>query len=90
LGFGGNTTRGRNLAKATKSGLLRTAKEIVDLGVKDPELFSLVGLLEEGVGPDTIGDMTANAVLPALVEITIAAAKSLGLKTKEQWINGAL
>ncbi|MGZ4974994.1 MAG: hypothetical protein ACXWDN_19720 [Limisphaerales bacterium] len=90
LGFGGNTTRGRDLASKTKTGLLKTAKEIVDLGVKDPELFSLVGLLEEGVGPDTIGDMTANAILPALIEITTAAAKSLGLKTKDQWINGAL
>lgn len=57
LGYGGNSTRGRRLAKATRQKVLSTAKEIIDLGVEDPELFSLIGLLEEGVGPDTIGDI---------------------------------
>ena len=88
LGFGGNSTRGRRLAKETRQKVLRTAKEIVDLGVEDPELFSLIGLLEEGVGPDTIGDMTANAIVRALVDITAEAAKQLGIKTKDAYIGG--
>jgi hypothetical protein len=88
LGYGGNSTRGRRLAKATRIKVLSTAKEIVDLGVDDPELFSLIGLLEEGVGPDTIGDMTANAVIRALVEITTEAAKELGVTTKGAHIAG--
>lgn len=67
---------------------MQTAKEIVDLGVKDPELFSLLGLLEPGVGPDTIGDMTAHAILPALIEITNDAAKKLQLKLKDAHIDG--
>jgi hypothetical protein len=67
LRFGGDTTRGRSVDNQAQGRILQTAKEIVDLGIKDPELFSLLGLLEPGVGPDTIGDMTAHAILPALI-----------------------
>jgi hypothetical protein len=88
LGYGGNTTRGRRLAKGTKKKVLGTAKEIIDLGIKDPELFSLVGLLEEGVGPDTIGDMTANAILPTLIELTAQTANDLKCKVKTVHIDG--
>jgi hypothetical protein len=88
LGYGGNTTRGRDVATDTQKRILSTAKEIIDLGVQDPELFSLVGLLEEGVGPDTIGDMTAHAILPALVEITVQAAKELSVKVRDSMIEG--
>jgi hypothetical protein len=85
LGYGGSSTRGRDLATKTKQKILATAKEIIDLGVKDPELFSLVGLLEEGVGPDSIGDMTANAILPALVKIS-GSFLQLQMCTAEQMI----
>ena len=88
LGFGGDTTRGRSIDEETRAKIIGTAKEIVDLGIQDPELFSLVGLLESGVGPDTIGDMTAHAILPALIEITSTAAKELGLKIKDAYIDG--
>ena len=88
LGYGGNTTRGRDVAIDTQKRILSTAKEIIDLGIRDPELFSLVGLLEEGVGPDTIGDMTAHAILPALVEITAQAAKGLSIKVKDSHVGG--
>jgi hypothetical protein len=88
LGFGGYTTRGRSVDRDTQGRILQTAKEIVDLGVKDPELFSLIGLLEAGVGPDTIGDMTAHAILPSLIKITADAAKQLGVKVKDEHIDG--
>jgi hypothetical protein len=88
LGFGGDTTRGRSVDQQTQARILQTAKEIVDLGIKDPELFSLLGLLEPGVGPDTIGDMTAHSILPALIEITTHAANELGLKVKDAYIDG--
>jgi hypothetical protein len=88
LGFGGDTTRGRSVDQETQARILQTAKEIVDLGIKDPELFSLLGLLEPGVGPDTIGDMTAHAILPALIEITADAARQLEIKVKDAYIDG--
>jgi hypothetical protein len=88
LGYGGNTTRGRDVARDTQRRILGTAKEIIDLGIRDPELFSLVGLLEDGVGPDTIGDMTAHAILRALVEITAEASLELGIKARDSYVEG--
>jgi hypothetical protein len=85
LGYGGSTTRGRKVDKKIREHVLNTAAEIIRLGIEDPELFSLIGLLEEGVGPDTIGDMTANAILPALVRITEKAGKKLHLPMKDAY-----
>ena len=88
LGYGGSSTHGRRLAQQTRQKVLSTAKEIIDLGVDDPKLFSLIGLLEEGVGPDTIGDMTARAILPALIKLTSNVATELGIKTRDAHIAG--
>jgi hypothetical protein len=84
LGYGGSSTRGRSVAGQIKTRILATAHEIIKLGIEDPELFSLLGLLEDGVGPDTIGDMTTNAILPAITALTEESAKALGLKTGKQ------
>jgi hypothetical protein len=46
---------------------MQTAKEIVDLGVDDPDLFVAMGLFEAGIGPDRISDMSANVILPDLL-----------------------
>jgi hypothetical protein len=47
--------------------LIQTAKEIVDLGVEDPDLFVAMALFEEGFGPDRISDMTTNVILGDLL-----------------------
>src|SRR6266498_3523877 len=86
LGYGGSSTRGRNVAAEIKTKVIATAWEIIKLGIEDAELFSLLGLLEDGVGPDTIGDMTTNAILPAIMALTEETARTLELKTKRQAI----
>jgi hypothetical protein len=47
--------------------LITTAKQIVDLGVEDPDLFVAMALFEEGFGPDRISDMTANVIMRDLL-----------------------
>ncbi len=66
LGYGGRSVSGRGFGPKLTAQLMRTAKEIVDLGITDPDLFLLLGLLEEGVGPDLIGDMTTRVIFPEL------------------------
>jgi hypothetical protein len=51
---------------------LRTTKEIVDLGARDPEMISLMGFFEERVGPDTISDFTTRVIVRQLIKITEA------------------
>jgi hypothetical protein len=70
LGYGNTTVGGSGGDTVLRRRVLLTAKEIVDLGIEDPELFGLLSFLEEGIGADTVSDMTANAIMPALVKLT--------------------
>ena len=66
----GISVSGSSRPDSVKNTILRTTREIVELGINDPEIISLMGFLEENVGPDTISDLTTNAILPALEKIT--------------------
>jgi hypothetical protein len=70
LGYGGASTTGSSRPPELRHKILRTAKEIITLGEKNPAMIPLMGLFEEGVGPDTLSDMTTNFILPVLCEIT--------------------
>jgi hypothetical protein len=62
--------------------LIQSAKEVIDLGVEDPDLFVALALFEENVGADRISDMTCNIVLRCLVEFTQRVSKSLNVALK--------
>lgn len=81
LGYGSSSIRGRRSDRTITIRLVKTAKEIIDLGVEDPELFALLPLFEEGVGPDFISDLTTIAILPNLAEFTADICGDLGVKT---------
>ena len=68
--------------------ITKTAKEIVDLGIIDPDLFVLLPLLEEGVGPDLISDMTTRIVISEIGEFNNRILKKLNIATEEFDING--
>ena len=70
LGYGGTGTSGRDRPDSLKRQILTTAKQIVDVGVRNPELIILMGMFEAGVGPDTISDLTTNSILRVLEQIT--------------------
>lgn len=70
LGYGAASTSGSSRPAKLRNGILRTAKEIITLGEKNPSMIPLMGLFEEGVGPDTLSDMATNFLLPVLAEIT--------------------
>ena len=87
LGYGSNSIHGRRSASDVTPRLVNTAKEIVDLGIVDPELFILLPLFEEGVGPDFISDLTTLAILPDLAEFTANICGDLKIKTRKFKIN---
>lgn len=70
LGYGGSGTSGSSRPDRIRTAMMRTAREIIDLGATDPEMISLMGFFEEEVGPDTISDFTTRVVTPQLAEIT--------------------
>ena len=70
LGYGSASIVGSGIGPKLRARLLRTAHEIVKLGIEDPTLFPLLALLEEDVGPDRISDLTTRAIGHRLAEFT--------------------
>ncbi|HXA47620.1 MAG TPA: hypothetical protein VNW52_08320, partial [Burkholderiaceae bacterium] len=62
LGYGGSGRSGSSRPDEIRDAIMRTAKEIVTLGSKDPEMLALMGFFEENVGPDTISDFTTRVI----------------------------
>jgi hypothetical protein len=70
LGYGAGSISGGGFGKEKKMKLLHTARQIVRLGIEDPEVFLLIPLLEENIGPDLISDMLTTIILPDLARYT--------------------
>jgi hypothetical protein len=78
LGYGANSIFGTGTGPS-----IQTAKEIVDLGVEDPELFYAMALFEEGFGPDAISDMMANIIMSDLLALNARILPALGVPVFE-------
>ncbi|WP_127966015.1 hypothetical protein [Agrobacterium sp. RS6] len=70
LGYGGSNIRGSSRSRDLQNKILNTTKEIITLGSDEPQIVSMMAMFEEGVGPDTISDMTTTAILSDLCELT--------------------
>jgi hypothetical protein len=90
LGFGQTGSGGRRVPSHVVDTVVSRAKEIVDVGIENPELFILLPLFVEQVGPDTIGDMTSWAVSNTLFEFTQYACSKLNVDMKEHFINNEI
>lgn len=89
LGYGGSSRSGSSRPEDIRKAMMRTAKEIIDLGSNDPEMVSLMGFFEENVGPDTISDFTTRVIIESLAEITNQFCISHGIQTfKSDLANG--
>lgn len=88
LGYGAATIKGSGFGPILTGRITATAKEIVDLGIKDPDLFIALPLLEEDVGPDLISDMTTNIILPDLIRFNDRVLAALKVPTEKFVLNG--
>lgn len=79
LGYGGSGRSGSSRPHDIREAILRTSKEIITLGAKDPEMISLMGFFEEDVGPDTISDLTTTVIMDDLAAITEAFCQANGV-----------
>lgn len=83
LGYGTSTVSGSGSGAFTTSTIMNTVREIVDLGVEDPDLFVALGVFEDGIGPDRISDMAANVMMPGLLEFNRRVLKELSVPTRQ-------
>ncbi|MEG1255535.1 hypothetical protein [Clostridium sp.] len=79
-------THGSGVGKHIIEKIIKDAKEIIDTGVNEPEIFHLVGLFEEKVGPDRLSDMFATLIEVDIEAYTIRINEILGIN-KENYPN---
>ena len=69
LGFSESTT-GSGFGDQLSMAVLEDAYQIVKAGSTQPEIFHLVSLFEENVGPDRLSDMIASIIKPRIISYT--------------------
>jgi DNA-directed RNA polymerase subunit N (RpoN/RPB10) len=88
LGYGVASISGSAFGRQLTNRVLRVGKEVVDLGVADPDLFVSMALFEKDIGPDRISDMATNVVRAALLKFNRRILDYLGLKGEDFYISG--
>jgi hypothetical protein len=88
LGYSAMNNKGRGIGKARAKQIFDSASEIISKGVSNPNLFSVVFLLENGIAGDCISDLTAKIILPELCEFTQTIAKQIGIGTVRYIVSG--
>ena len=88
LGFSSGTAAGRGWGPVIGARVLRSAKTIIDLGITDARFFELIGVFEEGIGPDLVSDMVGTILLDQLVEFTARVCGELAIPIQDFTISG--
>lgn len=60
IGYGNDNDDGAGIGPEKAERIFNSALEIYQLGLQDPEIIEIIGIFEDGFGPDLISDMTIN------------------------------
>ncbi|MEO1662052.1 MAG: hypothetical protein AAFR51_13755 [Pseudomonadota bacterium] len=88
IGYGSKSIRGSSLSEEKQGRMLSIAKQIAEIGMADPYLLPLLSLIEDGIGPDQISDMTTNIIHPAICQYTKRVCDDFGVPTQEIMLKG--
>lgn len=81
LGYSKNSKQGNAIGKKIAKKLTNTSYDLIKVGIKDPEIFQLVGLFEENIGADRISDITVSILITDFLNYTQRIAKKLNIST---------
>lgn len=90
LGYSKRGSQGSGIGPKTAISIIATVKQIQTAGVNDPEIFELVGIFEENVGPDRISDMISVVLRNEFCLYTQRLSKELNIKTRKYKIGGII
>jgi len=62
IGYGVHSSDGSAVGPVLGLKLLKSAQEVIEMGIRDPEIFELIGLFEEGFGADRLSDMIISII----------------------------
>jgi hypothetical protein len=83
LGYSKNGTGGSGIGPKLAKKITQTGFELIQAGIKDPEIFQLVGILEEGIGADRISDITVGILISDFLNYTQNVSLKLNISTKQ-------
>jgi hypothetical protein len=78
IGYSAQRGDGRGWPRTLRHTTLITGKDIVDAGIRNPRIFELVGLFQDGVGLDLVSDMIGTILRHPLMAYTQRMALELG------------
>lgn len=81
LGYSERGGHGNGISGKLSQQLALNAVEIAKLGIKDPAIFTLLPLFEEGIGADRISDMTISILRAKFYAYTARKAQELVIPT---------
>ncbi|RZT94668.1 hypothetical protein EV681_3089 [Advenella incenata] len=84
IGYSGAGVNGRGMGPKIRAQLLETIQDIIAAGNSDPSIFELVGVFEEGIGPDFISDMIATIIMPDLISFTQRVCNETEIPMEQQ------
>jgi len=91
LGFS-ESQYGAGFGSQLRKQVIDDAFDIIKKGSTQPEIFQLVGLFEENIGPDRLSDMIATIILPDIVAYTQRINKELKIDSESHpgvvFVNG--
>lgn len=82
LGFS-ESEHGVGFGEKLRKQVISDAFDIVKKGVQYPEIFQLVSLFEENIGPDRLSDMVATIIYPDIVKFTKRIQDELGINKEK-------
>lgn len=93
LGYSKTSTHGHAFGPKKAAQSIRWAKQVIELGVKDPEMFSALSLFEDGIGADLISDMitaiTIECILKFNQRILTELSRDFKIPTTEFELKGS-
>lgn len=87
FGYTKKGTSGNAIGKKLRNIILMTIKELIDAGEKDPTIFELLGVFQEGIGCDRISDLLTFILLPEILMYTQRVMEKFNLADTEIDIN---
>ena len=73
---------GAGFGPKLRAQIIKDAYEIIQSGSENPEIFHLVSLFEDNVGPDRLSDMIARIIYEDIVAYTKRVLEELGINQK--------
>ena len=82
LGFS-ESERGSGMGAMLRKQVLCDAFDMIKQGTKDPEIFQLVGLFEDNIGPDRLSDMIATIIEDDIKAYTSRVQKEFSISPEK-------